>query len=347
MSDIYHFNVYRADAKRNSSGGLTIRLFYPDNPEPIDKRLPEDLEFGVQSLTKLKLEGEAEIADKNHPIKPASAGSLFVLQDGVIVCHRRDKHAPTHALYHSASAGFTNSPDFIYTAEGLLETALRESAEECLLVTKDNPPYLIVPNDSSQHTLESARNLGLNLKPRFVDVETLAPQDTLEVYNESGGLIFRTKANLEFIRESQTSLNALWVRKFPLTSDEVLPIDAEGAFKDANFVHFNRESYLVSLDEIRHMRFGSVISFPRVYQTKFDSQGLPQIFTPEYTEPNLGPGKIQVINPHIWAPENLLTRTLDSLGVAGYNWLDVELWKEGSKLEGKSLLPEEVLKTRN
>lgn len=342
MGEIWSFDINKADARINGDGSLTVRLFYPKNPRPSEERIPENLEFGISVFERLLREGYSHIADDKNPIGPASAGSLYVLKDGKIVCHRRDRFAPTHKMYHSAYAGYPSSRDVVFSERGLQRTALRECAEECLLVTRDKKPWLVVPNDSMDHTLESARRLGLNLKPRFVDVETMEPKDTLEVYDVDENIIFKARANLDFMYESATSLNALQLRRFPLSSDEVLPIDAEGMMTDGKFVHLNRESYLIDLTELAGKRFGDVLTSPEVYQTRIEN-GSPVIFTPDYDAPFLGPDKVPVTDPHIWAPENLLTRTLDALGVGEYNWMKMELWKERSKFENSSLLPREVL----
>jgi hypothetical protein len=347
MSEIYHFKVHKADA-RISDGRMTVRLTYPRNPEPIDKRLPENLPFGVKVFDRLFREDYAPIADEKNPIKPASGGSLIVLSDGKIVCHRRDKFAPSHKLYHSAYAGYTQSRDFVYSAKGLRETALRESAEECLLVTNEKTPWLVVPNDSRAYTLEAAKRLGLELRPRYVDVEVAEPSDVLQVFDEDGNPIFSTRAFLEFIYESQTSLNALQIRHIPLSSKEVIPVDAEGMVKDGKFSHFNRESYVISPAQIAGKPFGTSLDTPRVYKTRIES-GVPVVFAPEYKEPHLGPDAVEVTHPHIWAPEDLLVRSLDGLGVDGYKgrWMEIELWKERSKLQDKNLLPEEVLRKKS
>ncbi len=343
MEDICHFKVYKADASLEN-GNLTLRLFYPRNPEPINKRLDENLAFGVEVFERLLTEGYSEIANQDNPLKPSGAGSLYLFSDGGIVFHRRDKFAPTHKLYHGAYAGFPQTLASVYSSSGLEEIALRESAEECLLVTRDKTPWLIVPNDSRQYVLESAKNLGLDLKPRFIDVELLQPTDKLEVYDEGESLIFSANAFIEFIYESQTSLTSLQIRKIPLSSEEVFPIDAEGMIKDGKFIHFNRESYVINQRELDNQKFGSILKSPNVCQTRIEN-GIPSVFAPDYPTPYLGPDKIEVQHPHVFAPEDLLNRCLDAIGVEGYGgrWIHLELEKEKAKLEGRSLLPESVL----
>ncbi len=190
----------------------------------------------ARALEKLISDGHAVIADAQHPLQPASAGSLYLTQDQKILIHRRDKGAPIHALYHSSYSGFSQSHEFVFSVEGLMNIALSETAEECLLITRDKKPWLIVPEDAPEYTLASAKNLGIDLPARNVRVEMLPAKDTLEVYHEQGEFIFKAHASLSLLWESATSLSALWIRKLPLSAAEVYPIDAEGMMKDGKFV---------------------------------------------------------------------------------------------------------------
>src|SRR3989344_4206214 len=147
QTEIYHFKVFRAEAelndKKSPEKGLTVRLFYPQNQEDVRGRFPESsesLRFGIDSLERLLSEGTCSLADNNNPIKPASAGSIYLLKDNVIIFHRRDKFAPTHKMYHSAYAGYTHAREFVFSAEALIETGKRETAEEILLITKEKKP---------------------------------------------------------------------------------------------------------------------------------------------------------------------------------------------------------------
>ncbi len=341
--EITQFKVYRAEAFRENSR-LTVKLYYPKNPEPVHERLNENLQFGAFTLEKLLKEGYAEIANKENPIKPPSAGSLYILQDKNIIVHRRDKFAPIHKLYHSAYSGYTNSLEFVYSEKGLIETGLRETAEECLIVTRDKIPKLIVPEDSKDCTLESAKRRGLDIESIFINTENLDPTDKLEVYYEDGEHIFTTRAFLDLQWEGSTAINALQIRKLPLSVEDILPIDAEGVVKDDKFIHFNREAYFISLEEIKNKRFGTILEYPQVFKTDIKNK-IPNIFVPTYEKPYLGPDKVKVINPHLWAPENLLSTCLDALAIEGYKSQkhNIELWKIKTKLEGKSLVPKEVL----
>lgn len=360
MPDIYSFQIDRAHATLDDRGRMTVVLTYPNNPTLEVKRMPEDLDRGIEVLENLRRDGYSTI----NPIKPASSGSLYRFKDGKMLVHRRDKGAPTHPLYHSAYAGFAATRDHVYTAEGLLANGLRETSEEVLitkglipvsdetiLITADKKPWLVTPRDSKPYVMESARRLGLDLPLYEVDVRTVDPTDRLIVVDEGGNRIFEARAFLEILRESQTSLNALQIRELPFSSDEVLPVDAEGMWKGDQWLHFNRESYIIDPAEIAGKLFGVILPNPRVYRTAFIDTTYGRVPLPtlqkieDYPQPYLGPDKVSVVHPHIWAPEDLLRRAMDASGIEGYagKWIDWELWVERSKKDGKSLLPDDVL----
>jgi hypothetical protein len=289
---------------------------------------------------------------------------LYRFNDGNILVNRRDAGAPTHKLYHCGYAGFPGTREHIYSAEGLMQNALRESSEEVLLITieknHEGKPWLIVPNDSVPYVLESARKLGMDHLPlRHIDVETAEPTDWLVVRDENGKLIFRTKAYMEFIYDSETSLNALYRREVPLSSEEILPVDAEGMPKNGTWFHFNRESYFFDPRELIGVTFGTPIDDPLVYKTDFVMVGGERVPIPrlqidaDYQKPYLGPEKIPVTHPHLFAPEDQFRRHLDALGVVGCagRWIHHELWntickkadQEAGRTLGISLLSREVL----
>ncbi|MBR9704938.1 hypothetical protein GOV12_05990 [Candidatus Pacearchaeota archaeon] len=345
--EIAIFKVFNANAIYEN-GALTVNLYYPKNPPELNERMPEQLEFGIQTLENLLTQGFSSIATQTNPIRPADGGSMYVFTDGAFLVHRRDEGAPMHKLYHGAPGGYTDTLDSTFSENGLIQTGLRETAEENLLVLRDKPNTLIVPNDSREYTLKAANRLGLDLKPLYVDVETLPSNDTLNVFYEDGQHIFSSQGQgfLDLLWEGSTSLGLMQIRKIPFSSQEVLPIDAEGMPKGDKWLHFNRESYLIHPDEIKNKSFGTPLDNPRVFQTQIIS-GQPIITTPDYNPPFLGPDAIEVIHPHIWAPENHLTVCLDALEVPGYNRLRCELEKEKQKLEGKSLIPDEFLARKN
>lgn len=110
--EIYHFKVPHAEAEFDGNS-LVIKLFYPRNAlEEIEGRLQEQLDFGINVFEQLLSSGRALIADKEHPLKPSAGGSLCILADNVIACHRRDKGAGVHPMYHGASGGYTSSREF-------------------------------------------------------------------------------------------------------------------------------------------------------------------------------------------------------------------------------------------
>ena len=110
--------------------------------------------------------GYAELANPEHSLRPSAGGSPYLFEDNVILFHRKDSGAPTHKLYHSIPGGFPRSQKELYSAEGLRQIGLRESAEENLLITRDTKPKLIVPKDSVDHVLKSAKRLGIDHLPK-------------------------------------------------------------------------------------------------------------------------------------------------------------------------------------
>ncbi len=344
--ETFQFQIIDARAAYEN-GALKVKLHYPNNPVPRDKRQDESLDFGRKVLEKLIESGESDIADMAHPTGSPSAGSLYVFSDGVFACHRRDRFAPTHKLYHSASAGFQDRMEDVYSEGGIMGISLRETAEETLLFTREKIPRLIVPKDSVNYTLNSARRLGIDpdrIKLLYVDAEIQESRDELQVLRESGEEIFCIKGNIDLVFESATSVNILQLRRLPFSSDEVFPVDAEGMMKDGKFMHFNREAYLINPDEIANRMFDYALTNPKVSQVNI-VDGVPRVFTPEYEPPFLGPDKVGVISPHIWAPEDLLTTCLDALGVPGFagKKLEIELAKVKARQEGKNLLSNGVL----
>lgn len=345
MAEIAIFKIYKADATYEN-GALNVRLFYPRNPQVIERRLDANPQFGVNALEKLLAEGHAEVASSVAPLKPADGGSIYFFKDDTFLVHRRDKGAGVHKLYHSAPGGYTDSLDSTFSEEGLIETGLRETGEENLLVTKDKNPWLIVPNDSKEPTIAAAKRLGLDLRPRYIDVVTLPSRDRLEVFYEDGEPIFTSheKGFLDIMWDDSTSFSMMQIRLMDFSSEEVVPVDAEGFMKAGAFKHFNRESYFIKRSDVADKQFGTPLLNPRVFQTEIQNN-LPRVYTPNYSKPFLGPDGVEVTHPHIWAPENHTTVCLDALGIPGYNGrrLDIELWKNRCKLEGKPMVPEEFL----
>jgi len=327
MPEIYQFKVTRAEAEYDGES-LTMKLWYPANPEIITGRIGANPEWGMEVIDNLLTKGHAVLANKQNPVKPPSAGSLVVFNDNAFVCHRRDKYAPMHKMYQSSSSGFPQDRESIFTKKGLLETAVRETAEETLFITKDIGPRLVTTPALAHHSKESAERLGFDLKTYQVKEELAESKDRLEVYDHHGDLIFSVNTFLDMMFDTDTSLNILQIRKLDIASDEVLPVDAEGMFKDGKFMHFNRKSFIIPFNTIVNQDFGHPLVNPQVYQTRLGNSE-PEIYTPEPKE-FLGPGATPVTHPYLFCPENLLTVSLDALGIEGYDGekLYTERWKD-------------------
>ncbi|MDP3881860.1 MAG: hypothetical protein Q8Q31_03200 [Nanoarchaeota archaeon] len=331
MPEISLFKIHKAEAHVNAEGDVLVRLFYPRNPEMLEKRLGENLEFGLEVFSNLKAKRNAQIANINNPISSPAAGICYVLKDDHLVCSRRDAKAPNHKFYHGIYSGFLQSKEDAYSEEGINQAGLREGAEECLFITREVNPRLIVPEDAKDITLEAAKNLGLKIPSLVVPFETLPGRDTLEVYG-GGNLLFTMRANIDFTYESLTVLNVSHIRRIPFSSTEVIPLDAEGLARESGFLHFNRESYVINLSKLENKFFGDVLEDPSVYQVRIE-EGIPKPFSPSYTRPYLGPNNRISESPHIWAPNNLLLKSLAVLGVKGYKgkWVELEYEREYEK----------------
>lgn len=338
MSEIYQFKINRADA-RVTQEGLCVRLYCPKKPTYTADRLQENMEFGVTVFRQLIDEGYSSLASDRVPLNSVSGGALYLFNDGKIACHRRDRYAPTHRLLHGTCSGFSHQREEIYSAASLHAVGLRESVEECLFITRESPQQLIVPREAQELTLQTAKNLGIHLEHMVADFGVLPCTDVLEVYDEEENFLFTTRALVDFLYETQTAINVSTIRTLPFSSKEVLPLDAEGMMKNGRFIHFNRESYIIGLDELMNKEFGDALENPEVHQVRV-IDGEPHFYSPTYHSPYLGPGAIEVTHPHIWAPNNLLTRALDALGVESYKgkWKEIELKKETYRLQGRSLI---------
>jgi len=343
MPEFHLFEIYNANAEIIDNC-MTVSLYYPSNKKMLDKKIPGNLEFGIQVYENLLDHRFSQIAQINRPIMPSCAGSIYTTLDDKIICHRRDIKAPNHKLYHSSYGGFPQSDEELFSAKGIMKLALRETAEECLIITRDRS-RLIVPSGSEHYTLESAKRLGIDLakvKPLVMDVATVEPTDTLKVFDADYNLLFQVQGFIEFMYEGQTTITTSQIRKLPFMADEIFPIDAEGYEIDGKYIHFNRESYILDPNVIKNLQFGAILPSPEVYKTKI-VDGIPIIVHPDYTEPYFGPDGVKVVDPHVWASEDLLMRMLDALRIPGYDWIRAELWKEKSKLEGKPLVPIDIV----
>ncbi len=342
MSEIFRFDVERAFAKIDQDRNIMVNLCYPNNPRVKTSRATGNPALGINVFNQLLSSGEADLGNSTAPFIPPSAGSVYLLKDDCIIVHRRDLGARVNKLYHSISAGFPANLAEVSSEQGIRAMALRESAEECLLVTKDDPPWLIVPSDSREVTLESARKMGLDLKQREVNAEAMPGTDSLEVMSNAGQHLFKMKAILDFAYSPTTCFNVLYVRKLSVSSEEIVPIDAEGILENDRLRRFNRESYRLKIPDLHKLKLGDVLTSPSVYKAEIIPEGKPVVEVPGYSTPYQGPDGLVVKDPHIFAPDCMLTRILDALSVEGYigKWMKIALWREETKLRNESLLGE-------
>ena len=80
--------------------------------------------------------------------------------------------------------------------------------------------------------------------------------------------------------------------------------------KQERFIHFNRETYLIPLEEVINKKFGTPLNNFQVFQLDRVENGIPYIKTPTHEPPYLGPEGFSVTHPHLWAPEDMMVNCL-------------------------------------
>jgi hypothetical protein len=331
MPEISQFVVEQAYAEYNQkTGAVNATFYYPRNPIETRDRLGAAPEWGVEVLETLIRSGAAEIATPEHPISPPTAGSIPVTRDGRVICTRRDNYAPVHKMFQAGYSGFAETPDELYTEEGMRRLGVRESAEELVLITRDRNPHLITTESTRQETLKSAKRLGLeHLPERQVKEELIDGKDRLKVYYEDGEPLFTLPCFFTMLWNIDSSSIAMQMRKLDIDSDEILPIDAEGKFTESGAykVHFNRESFIINPSDLfqclepqnlDELGYAHPMINPQVFQSHMDGKKRV-VHTPHNSHLEyLGPGATPVNQPFLWAPQDTLRTCLDGLGVVGY-----------------------------
>jgi hypothetical protein len=345
MPEISQFKVTKAFARFDpKDGSLELDFHYPKNPKPIESRLGSNPRFGVETLNTLIDQGYARIATPDNPISPPNAGSLPYFLDCNFVCNRRDDGAPVHKMYHSPYSGFASNKDELYTANGMMRLAARESAEEVIFITRDRNPHLVVTKTTREHTIRSAIRLGIDYPIREVGEYFLPGRDKLNVYDEDGGKIFSMNNFFTMLWDVDASTIAMQIRRLDICSDEIWPIDTEGIFTDDGNGyrrHFNRESFIVdptyisrvnarNLDELNYC---NIMTRPQVFRSWFDGNGRLEVYRPLNSDLEyLGPGAVPVNSSYLWAPQDTLRACLDGLGIPGYEGRKLHLERELDKL---------------
>ncbi|MBI1935325.1 hypothetical protein HYS31_02690 [Candidatus Woesearchaeota archaeon] len=353
MAEVLQFKIYKAVAERSDNGNL-VKLWYPKDKEITYTPFPPRIEFGIESYERLMTDGRTEIANNENPINPPSGVELYFFNDDKFVCGNRGLGARTQKKTHTAYGGYPQSLDEVLSAEGIRSIAYREYAEEIVMLIRDAPSYMVIPNmtdenrlkERVEYSLRCARErLGLELKPHIVDVEFKEPVDTLEVYNENDEILFKTKVNLDWIFHPVTSLEAFYSGRFTnLSSEEIIPFDTEGDFANGKFNRLNLESWVVDLEDIKGKPFGCILKNPRVYQTQFEGS-TPQAAIVNFSEPYIGPEGIAVVSPYVFYPNQLLVRLLGAHGVQGFeNWVKIQHQKDKAQMDGKFLIDEALVR---
>lgn len=309
MGEIHILPVYSATAQMED-GGVVAKLHYESGSSPVTKRFSADPRFGFSVYDGLIRNGYAKLATETDPLRSPSGGAAYFLNNGKLLVHRRDRKAPTHPLQHSISGGFpscdrqTQYPAEIMVAEGA----------EMVLVTKEKPHRLLVSkNDPVARaiTLDAAGRIGIDTR-KPIEVDFLEPSDLpdrVEIYC-GDHLVSSTPAYLQFLWESEAAINALKTYTVKFDPENIIPVDTEGMMKGENYIHFNRETFVLG-DEIRTKRFGDWLDNPVVYKTARTGEG---------TVPVLQEGPTDA--PYVFMPDDMLSRILYGTGIWEGSWLE-------------------------
>lgn len=351
---LHNFLVDEAYAHIMPDGGTFIELIYPVDKIPFECRLPINAKFGINMWNDLFEYKYARIASDEAKLKPPSAGGVIFLDDGKsIVTSLRNDRPRTHSVYWNWYGGFPEPEEGVHTERALMCTAVRERSEG-ILVTKDNPPWLIVPKDAIAETLIAASHIGLEFGSRLkgVDVEYLPSRDRLEIW-EDKKLVYSTKGlfHFEFFHEQTSSINGLLATVYKgVSSDEVLPIDTEGedAISPIAYKWFNLRASIWPLGLVNGLEFGAPLpSGIKVYQTRVE-KGVPFVEEAPVSPPFLGPDNVPVNVPYLFTPEDGLTRILSRAGVrirlfkdySSCDWHRIEQWKTQQVYRNRPVLSE-------
>ncbi|MFH0977823.1 MAG: hypothetical protein V1837_00840 [Candidatus Woesearchaeota archaeon] len=326
MADILQFPIYKASATLTKAGML-VQIFYPENPAFVNKKIESNAN-GPDIFDELSISGYSKIATAENPIRPASAGYVYMFQDEKIMFHRRDMGAKIHKMFHSVSVGYPQNKEEIFGRNALETIAKREASEECMLITRERNPWIVAPTELMEETEKQAKKYGIEMKIREIKGERIRAPDTIEAYSSQGELIYRANGIVEFGFEKETFLNLLIALQLQIDSTEIMPVDMEGKQSEDGYERFNRESYLAKMETLP--RFGKPLKDFEVFQAKIEAGKLiPDIPAYKGTIFN-GPEGIQVEHPHIFAPDDMLVRVLDALGAKEYEgkWMQIEKEKE-------------------
>jgi len=296
MAEIHVFPVTQAEAEIRR-GGIKLTMFY-GGAAPREDRVKADPGYGVRVFKNLLDYGSSEVADIDHPLRSASGGAIYILEDGTVPAHRRDKFAPTHKWQLSIPGGFPQNLDqAMYPAE-----IIRTEGSELVLMTEDGE--LLLPEDDdigAAIAVRAARRINLPIKAvKYVPFDYKEGPDEL-LLDTNGKFISSTMGYLDFFWESEAGLTLL--RPCYVLYDrpeKVIAIDTEGKMKGEKYVHFQRETFMLKPEEIRGKNFGDHLDGVKVFK------------------PELGEGQTQVRvqsedqakEPYFYRPDDMLNRML-------------------------------------
>ncbi|MEK6938134.1 MAG: hypothetical protein AABX04_03750, partial [Nanoarchaeota archaeon] len=190
--------------------------------------------------------------------------------------------------------------------------------------------------------------LDFGSRRRYIDLEHLDESDSLNVFDERGNKLFTHQGFISPLWESATSLTTdnLYQAK-GITAEEVQLICTEFRNTSEGLMHIPEEGYLLPLSKLETLNFGSPIEDVEMFLGKFNS-GRIEVLTPKYQpEEFLGPDKVRVVHPHLFAPDDQLVNVLGGMRIgeyAGTGRLEMERAKTLARMEGRTILPKEVIR---
>jgi RNA polymerase sigma-70 factor (ECF subfamily) len=310
IPDPHLFKVTKARAYLGGNGELTVRLWYPHEPEIVKERPPADPEYGIRVLGELLEKGDAEIADPQHPLCPASGGVIDVLNDGRIVVHRNGDRAAAYARHFGLAAGSPSNDNDTVQVPML---AYRKGAEEHIFTARADPRQLLIMKHSyaRDFALQSAKRLGLDVSRqnlREVCMSYRNGPDMLEIFDDYDRrrVFHYGHIGLSWGGEA-AAVNFLLERIWECDPRNVLPYDAQG-----------REVFILKPEELRGVKEGDRLEKPEVYKTALTPNG--PIAELQAAEP--------ADAPYIFKPDEKLFRMLHGMGIWPGSWIDGEIARE-------------------
>ena len=317
-------------------------MFYPEEKDRIitgDRKLSTaaDIEFGLQCLEGLLQGNRVRIGTPQHPSRPASGGIIDVFADGAFLSHRRDGGTPVHPWYNGIPSGFPSSHEHFDNIRLLQQ---KEGGEESIVMYDERIILPVMyslgqelkdlehPFEGLTATRKVLTTLGMNkdrnpLLGGFT--KYCGGSDILEI-KDAWRKTIRTYTGAIYLSWEVETNVAIAARRewLGLDSSYITAFDGEGFYREGQFVHLNREKFLIRPEKVANVAFGQEIPMPRRYKLRITEDGL---FTAERVLPSEG-------ERYQFKPDDGLRRMLDDLKVPGWHgkWIQYEIAEAQKRL---------------